>query len=146
MRNCAPPPRLKDTMLTALATASFDYSASTNSPVATFIAIIIGLILLIAFFRIFQKAGKPGWAIIIPIFNTYVLLKIVGRPGWWLILLLIPFVNIVVGIIVMLDLARAFGRSPLFGVFGLILFPYVGTLILGFGKDTYRGDPQKVLA
>lgn len=146
MRNRATTSRSKDTMLSALATASFDYSASTDSPVAGIIGGIVAVILIIAFWRIFTKAGRPGWAILIPIFSTYVLLKVVGRPGWWLLLLLIPFVNIVVGIIVMLDLARAFGRSPLFGVFGLILFPYVGTLILGFGKDTYRGDPQKVLA
>jgi cellulose synthase/poly-beta-1,6-N-acetylglucosamine synthase-like glycosyltransferase len=90
------------------------------------------------FWRIFEKAGKPGWAAIIPIYNVIVMLEIVGRPWWWLILLLIPVVNIVVGFLLALDMSRSFGHDLAFalGLFflGLIFYP-----ILAFGSDTYSG-------
>jgi len=60
---------------------------------------------IIIFWRVFEKAGEPGWAALIPIYNIYVELKIVGRPWWWLLLLLIPIVNIVILFIVAIDLA-----------------------------------------
>ena len=86
----------------------------------------------------FVKAGKPGWAAIIPIYNAIVLLQIAGKPLWWIILLLIPIVNIVIGIIVCLAVARNFGESGAFGVglafLGVIFFP-----ILGFGSAQYQG-------
>lgn len=88
---------------------------------------------------VFRKAGRPGWTSLIPFYNGYVLLKIAGRPGWWLLLLLIPLVNVVITLIVSLDLAKAFGKSTVFGVVGLWLFSVVGFLMLGFGKATYQG-------
>lgn len=87
----------------------------------------------------FKKAGHPGWAAIIPIYNIYILLKIAGRPGWWLLLLLIPFVNFVVYIVIALDVAKNFGQSPIFGIIGLWLFSFIGYLILGFGDAKYVG-------
>ena len=69
--------------------------------------------------KVFTKAGQPGWAILIPFYNTYVLLKIVGRPGWWLVLMFIPLVNIVIAIIVAIDLAKSFGKS-LYGLSALL--------------------------
>ena len=87
----------------------------------------------------FVKAGHPGWAAIIPIYNIYIVLKIVGRPGWWLILFLIPVVNFVVGILVSIDLAKSFGKSAAWGVVLLFIFNIVGYLILGFGSDQYLG-------
>lgn len=86
----------------------------------------------------FVKAGEPGWAAIIPIYNTYVLLKIVGRPWWWLILFLIPIVNIVVLIITYNDLSKSFGKGPGFTV-GLLLLGFIFMPMLGFGADQYRG-------
>ena len=123
----------------------------TNVSMAAFVpAIIIGLavtvFLIIAMWRMFTKAGKPGWASIIPFYNTYVLLKMVGRPGWWLVLMFIPLVNIVILIIVMIDLAKAFGKGGGFAVL-LILLPYIGFAILGFGSARYVGpvaDPNFV--
>ncbi|HTE57810.1 MAG TPA: DUF5684 domain-containing protein [Verrucomicrobiae bacterium] len=102
---------------------------------AFIVAIVAGL------WKTFQKAGHPGWAAIIPIYNTYILLKIAGRPEWWLVLYLIPVVNLIVHIIVSLDVARAFGKSDMFGIFGLWLFSFVGFLMLGFGSDKYKGAP-----
>lgn len=108
--------------------------------------LIVAVIGIVAAWKVYAKAGKPGWAAIIPIYNVYVLLKIVGRPGWWLILFLIPFVNFVVSIIVAIDLAKAFGKSTAFGVVGLWLFSLIGYLILAFGDATYQGSPTVVAA
>lgn len=101
-----------------------------------YIAFIV--LLIVAMWKIYTKADKPGWAAIIPFYNIYVLLEIVGRPGWWLILYFIPFVNIVVWAIVQLDLSKSFGHG-LGYAFGLILVPGIFHMILGFGGDTYKG-------
>lgn len=92
----------------------------------------------IPFIGIFQKAGKPVWAAFIPIYNWYVLLEIVGRPGWWLVLLLVPIVSIIAVIVVMIDLAKSFGKGTGFAV-GLIFLSYIFLLILGFGSAPYLG-------
>jgi len=86
----------------------------------SFLAVIIQLAVVAlfvwVFWRIFEKAGKPGWAAIIPIYNVIVMLEIVGRPWWWLILLLIPVVNIVVGFLLALDMSRSFGHDLAFAL------------------------------
>lgn len=95
------------------------------------------VLMIVAMWKVFVKAGKPGWAAIVPIYNIIVLLEIIGRPIWWIFLFIIPFVNLVMAIIVMLDLAKAFGKSVMFAIFGLVLFSPIGWLMLGFGKDQY---------
>lgn len=102
-----------------------------------FIALPLALLSIISGWRIFVKAGRPGWAILIPIYNTYTWFKVAGRPGWWLLLLLIPLVNIVVGIVTCVDISRAFGRGALFTLV-LIFFPLIGMAILGFGSSRYN--------
>lgn len=99
---------------------------------------VVGIIMIIAMWKLFSKAGKPGWASLIPIYNIWVLLEIVGRPGWWIILMLIPGVNFIIGIIVMIDLAKSFGKETGFAI-GLILLPFIFMLILAFGKAQYQG-------
>jgi len=105
--------------------------------------LIIWLAILVVFiiglWKVFAKAGQPGWASLIPFYNVYVLLKIAGRPGWWLLLLLIPFVNLVIAIVVAIDVAKAFGQSALFGVLLLFLLSGIGYLVLGFGDYRYVG-------
>lgn len=103
------------------------------------IYLIVIVLAVVAYWRIFTKAGEAGWQSIIPIWSTIVLLKIVGRPWWWILLMLIPFVNIVVLIVVLLDLGKSFGKSTMFSVFGLIIFSLIGYLMLGFGSDKYVG-------
>jgi Family of unknown function (DUF5684) len=97
------------------------------------------VVVIVGGWKMFEKAGHPGWAILIPIYNAYILLKIAGRPGWWLLLYLIPLVNIVIAIIVAIDIAKAFGQSALFGVVLLFFLCGIGYLILGFGNYSYRG-------
>jgi len=108
------------------------------SVVSIVIAMIVAVVLLVAWWKIFTKAGKPGWAAIIPIYNVIVMLQVVGRPVWWIILFLVPFVNIIIEIIVFLDLAKSFGKSTGFGI-GLILLNPIFTLILAFGDAEYKG-------
>jgi hypothetical protein len=92
--------------------------------------------------RIFTRAGKPGWAVLVPFYNTYVLLQIVGRPGWWLLLFFVPLVNVVVGIVVYYDLVKAFGRGV--GTLLLLLFvPFVGFPMLAFGNNSYKAPATK---
>jgi len=102
--------------------------------------IYFGLILLIiiASWRIFAKAGKPGWAAIIPIYNGIVLLQVVGKPLWWIILFFIPVVNMIFLIWTYNLLSKSFGKSEGFTV-GLVLLPVVFLPILGFGSAQYQG-------
>ena len=101
------------------------------------IVFLLSVVVIISIWKIFKKAGKPGWAAIIPIYNMYVLLKIVGRPGWWLILYFIPIANIIFHLVVAMDLAKVFNKSKVFGIVLLWLFSFIGYLMLGFGKATY---------
>ena len=108
--------------------------------VALVVVVVAGL------WKMFEKAGQPGWAAVIPIYNIYILLKVAGRPGWWLILLFIPFVNIVINIIVAIDVAKAFGQSAVFGFFLNFLFGGIGFVILGFGNYRYLGPQTQAFA
>lgn len=103
-------------------------------------AVWLALIVLIvaANWKIYQKAGKPGWASIIPIYNIIVLLEIVGKPIWWIFLFLIPLVNIIFGVWVTNLLSKSFGKDEGFTV-GLILLGIVFYPILGFGDAKYQG-------
>ncbi|HEX7309386.1 DUF5684 domain-containing protein [Lentzea sp.] len=103
------------------------------------IALVFAVIGVIVMWKTFAKAGQPGWAAIVPIYNLYVLTKIGGRPGWWTVLLCIPGVNFVVLAILSIDIAKSFGKDAVFGIVGLWLFSIVGYAILGFGNAQYRG-------
>jgi hypothetical protein len=110
---------------------------------------LIGLIVYLAIivlviagaWKTFEKAGKPGWAAIIPIYNVIVALEIAGRPIWWFILLLIPVVGWIVSIIVGIDIAKKFGKGTGFGV-GLALLGFIFIPILGFGDAKYQAGNQ----
>lgn len=92
--------------------------------------------------KVFTKAGEPGWFAIVPILNTYTMIKIARRPGWWLLLMFIPCINFVVAIIIMMDLAKAFGKDSAFGL-GLAFLSPIFIPILGWGSASYvaGGDP-----
>ena len=96
------------------------------------------IFLIAAMWKIFTKAGKPGWAAIVPIYNIIVLLEVVGRPAWWVILFLIPFVNVIMAFIVMVDLAKSFGKDVAYAL-GLIFLGIIFFPMLSFGSATYRG-------
>ncbi len=95
-------------------------------------------ILVIGMWKVFEKAGKPGWAAIVPIYNFIVLIEIVGKPMIWVLWLLIPCVNFVFIIWLYNLVSKSFGKSEGFTV-GMILFPYIFWPILGFGDAKYLG-------
>lgn len=103
--------------------------------------IILYLALLIFFiivqWKVFSKAGKPGWGCLIPIYNVILMLEIAKRPGWWILLLLIPIVNFVIAIMIPFDIAKAFGKGMGFG-FGLLFLSPIFFAILAFGEAEYR--------
>lgn len=100
----------------------------------------LGLMVLIVvgFWKMFEKAGEPGWASIVPIYNAVVMLRVAGKPAWWLILFFVPVVNFVVAILVASAIAENFGKSGGFAA-GLVLLPFVFYPILGFGDAQYGG-------
>ena len=97
-----------------------------------FIALMIA-----SLWKVFTKAGQPGWASIIPIYNIIVILQIVGKPWWWIIGMIIPLVNFVVFIMLAVELAKVFGKGIGY-VIGLILLPFVFYPVLASGDATYR--------
>ena len=100
----------------------------------------IVVLIIAGFWKVFTKAGQPGWAAIVPIYNLYILLKIAGKPGWWILLFFIPLVNLIIAILVAIEVAKAFGKGTGFGL-GLAFLGFIFYPILGFGDATYRGAP-----
>lgn len=96
------------------------------------------IVLIASIWKVFVKAGKPGWAAIIPIYNLIVMLEIAGKPVWWFLLFLIPFVNFIIAIMVMIAIAEKFGKGVGFAL-GLALLGFVFWPILGFGDAQYEG-------
>ncbi|WP_448060994.1 DUF5684 domain-containing protein [Cellulomonas hominis] len=126
-----------------LLTAATDSSGSAAGLAAVFFlggvtGYIIGTLPL---YGIFVKAGEPGWAGFVPIYSTIVLLKITGRPVWWIVLYLIPVVNIVIAIIVLHGLSTSFGHGAGFTV-GLLFLSLIFQYILWLGSSTYRKPVQ----
>lgn len=99
---------------------------------------------VIALWKIYKKANKPGWNCLIPFYNFYVLLEIVGKPGLWLMLMFIPLVNIVIAIIITIKLAKVFGKNGWFAA-GLIFLPLIFYPLLGFGNAEYSNpNPENI--
>ena len=106
------------------------------------VVLLIQLALMVVIFagmwKAFVKAGQPGWAILVPIYNIYVITQIAKKPGWWLLLLLIPIVGFVISIIMSIEIAKNFGKQTGFGI-GLALLGIIFWPILGFGDAQYIG-------
>jgi hypothetical protein len=103
-----------------------------------FVELAVLVLFLAGLWRVFQKAGKPGWAAIIPIYNLIVLLEITGKPIWWIVLFFIPLVNLVPLFLVSIEVARRFGKGTGFGI-GLAVLGFIFYPLLGFGDAQYQG-------
>ena len=104
-----------------------------------FLVWLVLLVLMIAsVWTVFTKAGQPGWTVLIPIYNGIVWLRVAGKPWWWLFLFLIPLVNIIVGIIAAIDMAKKFGKGTGFGI-GLAFLGFIFYPILAWGDAQYQG-------
>ena len=99
------------------------------------------LFVLAGVWKTFTKAGKPGWASIIPIYNLVVLLQIAEKPLWYILLFLIPIVNLVVAILVMVAVAQKFGKGAGFGL-GLAFLGFIFWPMLGFGDASYQQSAE----
>ncbi|MEK7116655.1 MAG: DUF5684 domain-containing protein [Patescibacteria group bacterium] len=99
--------------------------------------LVVVVIMIAAVWKVFTKAGQPGWASIVPVYNMVVMLQVAKKPIWWVILGFIPFVNIIIGLIVLYGLAQSFGKGVGF-MLGLIFLPFIFYPVLGFGGAQYR--------
>jgi uncharacterized membrane protein YhaH (DUF805 family) len=114
-------------------------SGSAIGGIIMFIIYIAVIAISIAsMWKIFEKAGRPGWAAIVPIYNIVVMLEIIGKPVWWIVLFFIPLANIYVAVMIPILMARSFNQSTGFGI-GLLLLPVVFYPMLGFGDARYAG-------
>ena len=114
------------------------YDESVGYPIIVLlIELAMIALVIVGLWKLFEKAGKPGWAAVIPIYISCILIDIAGKPIWWILLMFIPIVNLVVGILVMVALAEKFGRG-LGTTIGLIFLPMLFLLILGFGSAEYK--------
>ncbi len=124
----------------------YDYytysSPPTFNPLTTILSLALCVFVLVCMWIVFRKAGKPGWAAIVPFYNLYVLFEITWGSGMRFLLLLIPIYNIILSIQTQVRLAKAFGKSGGFAA-GLVFLPYIFIPLLAFGKETYQGVPVK---
>jgi len=104
--------------------------------------LVILVLYIASMWVVFTKAGKPGWAAIIPIYNIIILLEIIGKPWWWLLLFLIPVVNIVFAIWMLNLLSISFGKGVGFTI-GLIFLGFIFLPILAFSDAKYNGPAGK---
>ena len=107
------------------------------SPFASFLSLLLGVAGIVACWLLFKKAGKPGWASIVPFYNVYTIFEITWGSGWRFLMLLIPIYNIYFVIKMNIDWAKAFNQGVGFGI-GLLLLPFIFQLILAFGGEQYR--------
>lgn len=152
-------------MLGLLAQTTYTYTTTTTNETsggwlaAAFMAWLVIIIPFVIFaivcmWRIFEKAGVPGWKSIIPGYNSWILAEIAGKPGWWGIVGLagvIPVVGFIASIaafvlyiIIAIELAKKFGKDAVFAVFLLVIFSLVGMAILAFGSAQYQGAKPAV--
>jgi hypothetical protein len=122
---------------------TYNYQVDSNSGIGVGLIIlylVFVIIAIAAYWKIFTKAGQAGWKVLIPIYNAIITLRIVGMSGWYVVLFLIPFVNIVMSVVVAYKIAKAFG----YGIGMTILeFFLIGALILGYGSAKYLGPEGK---
>jgi hypothetical protein len=131
---------MKEDILMESYDAAYAAAASGVSAVYVILSLAISVLTLVAMWKLFVKAGKAGWKCLIPFYNTYCLYDIAWGNGWLFLLMFVPCVNVVVGIMMLFKLAKAFGQGTGFG-FGLLFLNTIFILILGFGSAEYVG-PQ----
>ncbi len=120
---------------------SYNYDMTSMPTGYWFLSFGISVLLIICYWKLFEKASEPGWACLVPFYNMYVMFKIAFGNGWKFLLLLIPIVNVVFAIMLPFKLAKAFGKSSGFGA-GLLFLSFIFYPMLAFSDAKYVG-PQK---
>jgi ABC-type sulfate transport system permease subunit len=118
-----------------------DTAGAGASGMMTIVWLAVMILVLASLWRVYAKAGHPGWASLIPIYNVYVMLQIAGKPGWWLLMMFIPGLNVIFGILTVISFAKSFGKGGGFAA-GLIFLPFIFYPILGFGDVKYIGAQE----
>lgn len=103
---------------------------------ASLILLLVLVLLVVSIWKVFTKAGQPGWASLVPIYNVVVLLKIAGKPWWWIFGLLVPLLNLAVIILTYVALAKTFGKDVGFAL-GLVFLSFIFFPLLAFSDATY---------
>jgi len=109
--------------------------------IAGIIYIALIVFMIVAMWKIFTKAGKPGWACLIPFYNIFVMIDIAGKPAWYFLMFFIPIANLIFAILIMAGVAQNFGKGGGF-VVGMIFLPIIFYPILGFGSATYQKQQE----
>jgi hypothetical protein len=115
--------------------AAMQQAAGLGAGALIFMLAFAGL-MIASMWKVFTKAGKPGWAAIVPIYNLVVLIEIIRKPMWWIAMFFIPFVSLIFAILMYVELAKAFGKGGGFAA-GLILLSPIFFPILAFGGAQY---------
>lgn len=103
-----------------------------------FFFFVLCVLAAIGLWKVFVKAGKPGWAAIVPVYNVVVMTRIAGVPVWWALLFFVPLVNLVACVVILVGFAKAFGKGVAFAL-GLWFLPMIFYPVLGFGESRYLG-------
>jgi Family of unknown function (DUF5684) len=127
-------------MLTFLTILAQSEDGAAGGAGGSIVGLLVAVLVIAGMWKVFTKAGKPGWAAIIPIYNLIVLLQIAGKPLWWILLFFIPVVNIVVIAMIWISVAKAFGKGTGFAL-GLLFLSPIFVPILGFSDAKYIGSP-----
>lgn len=119
---------------------SVDLSGAASAVLSILIVVLPSLgflaLWLASLWKLFVKAGEPGWAAVVPIYNLVVALKIAGRPTWMIVLFFFPLLNFVGAVLLCLGIAERFGKTPLYGV-GLLFLGFVFFPLLAFSDAKY---------
>jgi len=105
-------------------------------PVITIVYIALVVVICAGGWKMFVKAGKPGWGFLVPIYNIVLYCEIAERPTWWVLLCFVPIANLVVIILLFIEIAKKFGKGTGFA-FGMIFLGFIFIPILGFGDAQY---------
>jgi hypothetical protein len=123
-----------------LAQAQQEQGGGIAEVISGVICLAIAIVGLAGMWKVFVKAGQPGWGVLIPIYNAYLMCKIGSRPGWWVLLFFIPCVGVIIAIVLAIDIAKNFGKGTGFGL-GLAFLGFIFYPILGFGDAQYFAKP-----
>ena len=113
---------------------------SVTQIIQSVIYLAIAVLWIAGMWRTFSKAGKPGWAAIIPIYNFIVMSQVAKKPVWWGILCLVPVVNVIFLILISMEIAVQFDKGKGWGFGLLVLLPFIGYPLLGFTDAKYKGS------
>lgn len=123
--------------LTTFVLAQDGGGEAAGQAIVMLVWLVLVVLTIAGLWKIFTKAGKPGWAAIIPIYNLIVILEIAGKPIWWIILFLLPCVNIIMAILTYMGVAKNFGKHEAYGI-GMAFLPFIFFPLLGFSDAKYR--------